>query len=127
MLQRAISEIFATLGYSLEKEFRSRKIPSEIIDEKIFEEMWQGDAFSIYKVPNIDLFCKIGEKLQIDFILTCWLRVADKDQIMKAFLIDVKKHKLIQATEADKIDTAHAWPLHYLNSDFRAGLSVTFI
>jgi hypothetical protein len=80
--------------YDLKIEFAPKKIGEEIIDD-----LWISNWYSIDAIPNLEKFCDLGKKLNVDEILTYYCYVGQNKSIIKAFLIDVANKNLKQAED----------------------------
>ena len=101
--------------YELTKEFQTKKIPIEIIDEKKIKKMYNPSIFQKYNEPDLDLLIKLGTQLKVDAVLLFMFYIVENEQIMKACLIDVKNKKLHQSTETDDFGKNYGWGLQYYN------------
>jgi hypothetical protein len=101
--------------YDLKKEFQTQRIPADICNEETLEKIWQGSFFSKQKRLNLDLICNLGTQLQIDAVLVCWFYIVENEQIMQAYLINVKNRKIFHSTDADDFGKNYGWGLQYYN------------
>jgi tetratricopeptide (TPR) repeat protein len=89
--------------YDLE-QVKTKKISNEILNKTDLDNLWiRKNIFSSF-IPNVDLICNIGKKLNVDAILTYYISIRDYSEPIDvdAFLINVKTKKIYHARRSDQ-------------------------
>jgi len=95
-------EIVATYSYyELAKEFKAKKITGMIINDKDVNKLWVKKSGSTnLRKPNINLACKIGNKLTVDTVLLSSFtqKSGEPNWTMAIYFIDIETKKTFSQT-----------------------------
>jgi hypothetical protein len=93
------------------KDIRSEKISDDILNKDVNSHLWSKESSSTSSEPNIGLICQLGEKLQVDAILTYYTHAYnDSHELFGDFtvsLINVRTKK----TYSEKQTCSIRWKL----------------
>jgi S1-C subfamily serine protease len=87
--------------YELAKVFKAEKISDRIINDKDVNNLWvKKGGYSSSMKPNINLACKIGNKLKVDTVLlhSITRKTGEWSYTMAIYFIDVKTKKTFSQT-----------------------------
>jgi hypothetical protein len=87
--------------YELAKKFKAEKINDRIINDKNVNNLWvKKRGYSSSIKPNINLACKIGNKLKVDTVLLYSITRQGREwsYTMAIYFIDVEKKKAFSQT-----------------------------
>lgn len=78
-------------------DYRKEDLLFKIVSDEVRNNLWKNtDFFSSYKSPNLGIFCEIGNKLNVDAILTYSFYTETNRLYLAAYLIDVNKKIILQ-------------------------------
>jgi len=93
------------------KDIRSEKISDDILNKDVNSHLWSKESSSTSSEPNVGLICQLGEKLQVDAILTYYTHAYnDSHELFGDFtvsLINVRTKK----TYSEKQTCSIRWKL----------------
>jgi hypothetical protein len=100
-----------TFSYYEFKNIRTENISDDILSKNDIGYLWLKDSSSTSEKPNVDLICQLGEKLQVDAILTYYTYAyTDSHELFGDFtvsLINVRTKK----TYSEKQTCSIRWSL----------------
>jgi len=98
------SKLFITVYsyYAIGGNIKSKMIDDSIMDGDTISDLWIRNGFSSGKIPNIDLICQLGQKMEVDRVLMYSFLWDDQGHSWDTYIyiIDVKVKKSYSKTDS---------------------------